>query len=135
MVKGASLSHLTLLITCNLCVTTRGLHAIPRNTSRNHSGIFAEIPRNYAHYPRNFADLSCRALFLSHSSFSFLLSFPSTLCPLSLPSLPLSFPPGITFSLAGPLSHLPLSSLSFSLSLTSSTCVSLPSLSIPPPPT
>ena len=60
MVKGASLSHLTLLITCNLCVTTRGLHAIPRNTSRNHSGIFAEIPRNYAQYPRNFADLSCR---------------------------------------------------------------------------
>ena len=60
MVKGASLSHLTLLITCNLCVTTRSLHAIPRNTSRNHSGIFAEIPRNYAQYPRNFADLSFR---------------------------------------------------------------------------
>ena len=64
MVKGASLSHLTLLITCNLCVTTRGLHAIPRNTSRNHSGIFAEIPRNYAQYPRNFADLSCRVVLL-----------------------------------------------------------------------
>ena len=62
MVKGASLSHLTLLITCNLCVTTRGLHAIPRNTSRNHSGIFAEIPRNYAQYPRDFADLSCRVV-------------------------------------------------------------------------
>ena len=63
MVKGASLSHLTLLITCNLCVTKRGLHAIPRNTSRNHSGIFAEISRNYVQYPRNFADLSFTLLF------------------------------------------------------------------------
>ena len=60
MVKGASLSHLTLLITCYLCVTTRGLHAVPRNSALNHSGIFAEITRNYAQYPRNFADLSCR---------------------------------------------------------------------------